>query len=121
MAFIAFPSLAKTALLKDGTSYGYVYVPAKPEKPTLLLLHGAPSSCYDWRYQIEHLPLAGYGVLAPDLLGYGDTDKPKAIEPYRLKYISSHVDELLMHEQLGEVIGIGHDWCEKRSLLRYTE
>ncbi|KAK5988354.1 Cytosolic epoxide hydrolase 2-like protein [Cladobotryum mycophilum] len=110
MASIAFPSHAKKAKLSDGTQYGYVYVPAEPGKPTLLLLHGFPSSSYDWRYQINHLPKSGYGVLVPDLLGYGDTDKPSDVESYTLKKIGVHLDELLTIEKLDKVIGVGHDF-----------
>ncbi|KAK0748922.1 hypothetical protein B0T18DRAFT_486976 [Schizothecium vesticola] len=46
MASLAFPKLAKKATLSDGTTYGCIYVPAAPSKPTFLLLHGAPSSTY---------------------------------------------------------------------------
>ena len=75
MASIAFPALAKKTTLSDGTTYGYVAsAPASPDKPTLLLLHGYPSSSFDWRHQIASLPKAGFGVIVPDLLGYGDTD-----------------------------------------------
>lgn len=109
MASIAFPHLAKAARLRDGTNYGYVYVPAQPSKPTLLLLHGFPSSSYDWRHQIARLPEAGYGVLAPDLLGYGDTDKPAEFENYKMANMCAHITELLDKERLATVIGVGHD------------
>lgn len=111
MASTAFPDLAKKAVLRDGTTYGYIHVPPRdPLKPTLLLLHGFPSSSYDWRHQITHLPAAGFGVLVPDLLGYGDTDKPDDPEKYRLANMASQVDELLSHVGLEKVIGVAHDW-----------
>ena len=54
---------------------------------------------------------AGYGVLAPDLLGYGDTDKPEGLEAYRMKRMCGHMVEILGHEGLqGKVIGVAHDW-----------
>lgn len=62
---------------------------------------------------VTWLPKAGYGVLAPDFLGYGDTDKPIAVETYQLKYICAQVDELLSKESLSTVIGVGHDWYVK--------
>ena len=112
MASLAFPNLAKKAKLSCGTTYGYVHIPAKDGKPTFLLLHGAPSSSYLWRHQIELLPKKGFGVLVPDLLGYGDTDKPKDFEKYRLtKYIAPQVVELTTKVVgLQKVIGVGHDW-----------
>ncbi|RYP25030.1 hypothetical protein DL765_000258 [Monosporascus sp. GIB2] len=111
MASTAFQSLAKKATLSDGTTYGYVAVsPSKPGKPTFLLLHSYPSSSFDWRHQIASLPAAGYGVIALDLLGYGDTDKPKDVASYRLKAMSSHISEILDREGVSRCIAVGHDW-----------
>ncbi|KAL4895459.1 putative epoxide hydrolase [Aspergillus ambiguus] len=111
MASIAFPSQSKKVTLSDGTTYGYVSVPAQsPSKPTFLLLHGYPSSCYDWRHQIVGLQKAGYGVIAPDLLGYGDTDKPTDPSAYRLKSMSAHMAEILDVEGIPRAIAVGHDW-----------
>lgn len=95
----------------DGTTYVYSYSPAVKETlPTLLLLHGYPSSRHDWRHQVSALAQIGYGVLAPDMLGMGDSDKPTNLEAYRSKRISGHLKELLDHESLSKVIGVGHDW-----------
>ncbi|KAK4171075.1 Alpha/Beta hydrolase protein [Triangularia setosa] len=111
MASIAFPKLVKKATLNDGTTYGYIYVPAASNKPTFLLLHGAPSSSYIWHHQIELLPKAGFGVFAPDLLGYGDTDKPESYEPYQMKCLVPQVYELIsMVLSIHKVIGVGHDF-----------
>lgn len=111
MASIAYPNLARKATLSDGTTYGYVHVPAAPSKPTLLLLHGAPSSSYIWRHQVEYLPKAGFGVIAPDLLGYGDTDRPQEYERYQIRYIVAQVHELVTNViGLNKVVGVGHDW-----------
>ena len=110
MASIAFPSFAKKATLSDGTTYGYVTVAATAAKPTFLLLHGYPSSCYDWRHQISSLSAAGFGVIAPDLLGYGDTDKPQDVACYRLKSMSLHMAEILDLEGVSRCIAVGHDW-----------
>ena len=111
MALTAFPSLGKTFRLTDGITYAYVYSAASSKPTTFLLLHGFPSSSYDWPHQIHDLVAAGYGVLAPDLLGYGDTDKPMELEAYRMKRMCGHVMEILEHEGLQEnVIGVAHDW-----------
>jgi len=110
MAHQAFPDLSKTLKLQDGTNYAYVRVTASHGKPTFLLLHGFPSSSYDWRHQIPQLKGAGYGVIAPDLLGYGDSDKPTDVEAYAFKRMSGHISEILDEERLEKVIGVGHDW-----------
>ncbi|KAE8158538.1 putative epoxide hydrolase [Aspergillus tamarii] len=111
MASTAFPSLAKTAQLSDGTTYGYVAVPpSTPDHVCFLLLHGYPSSSYDWRHQITGLQKAGYGVIAPDLLGYGDTDKPTDLNAYRNKTMSKHIIEILDGEGINKAVMVGHDW-----------
>ncbi|KAH8716768.1 Alpha/Beta hydrolase protein [Phaeosphaeriaceae sp. PMI808] len=95
----------------DGQTYAYDFAPAKnSSKPTLLLLHGYPGSRYDWENQITALAGGGFGVVAPDLLGFGDSSKPTAIEAYRLKSLSSHLTQILDAEGLKDVVGVGHDW-----------
>jgi pimeloyl-ACP methyl ester carboxylesterase len=51
------------------------------EGPLVLLLHGFPESWYSWRHQLAPLAEAGYHAVAPDMRGYGSSDKPEAIEP----------------------------------------
>ena len=110
MATITSPDYAKKAKLSDGTNYGYIHIPAAAGKPTLLLLHGAPSSSYIWHRQVEALPKSGLGLLVPDLLGYGDTDRPEGLEPYQLKHVVPQVYELVTKVVgLDKVIGVGHD------------
>jgi soluble epoxide hydrolase/lipid-phosphate phosphatase len=111
MASLAFPSVSKTATLSDGTRYGYVAVkPRRPGSLTFLLLHGYPSSCYDWRHQIADLSASGHGVIAPDLLGYGDTDKPSELKAYAMKSMSGQMQELLDIEDVARCIVVSHDW-----------
>jgi hypothetical protein len=45
--------------------------------PPIVLLHGFPETSYAWRYQIPELA-KNYHVIAPDLRGYGETDKPSS-------------------------------------------
>ncbi|KAL8949187.1 MAG: hypothetical protein Q9222_004682 [Ikaeria aurantiellina] len=52
----------------------------------------------------------GYGVIVPDLLGYGGTDKPMALEWYKLKSMSDDIASLLNNHQIEEVLAVGHDW-----------
>jgi soluble epoxide hydrolase / lipid-phosphate phosphatase len=111
MASVAFPSLAKKETLSDGTTYGYVAVPpSSPSKPTFLLLHGYPSSSHDWRHQIAGLRKAGCGVIVPDLLGYGDTDKPTDLNAYRMRTMCMHMAEILDCENVHRAVAVAHDW-----------
>ena len=93
----------------DGVNYTYDYVPAK-SKSTVLFLHGFPSTRRDWQHQVANLSAAGYGVIAPDLLGYGDSDRPLNIKAYNLKRMSQHLMEIVDNEKVKTVVGVGHDW-----------
>jgi len=48
--------------------------------PVVLLLHGLGSSLDTWRRNVEPLADAGFTVLAPDLPGHGDSEKPDALD-----------------------------------------
>lgn len=110
MAAIAFPQHAKALELSTGHTYSYVYIPTtNAVRPTILFLHGFPSSCYDWRHQISFFASLGYGVLAPDLLGYGGTSKPASAEEYKAKRMSAEIDQTLDHEGLQHVHAVAHD------------
>jgi soluble epoxide hydrolase / lipid-phosphate phosphatase len=111
MAFVWYPAAAKRALLPSGVTYSYVHIPAaSTHKPTILFVHGFPSSSFDWRHQIAHFAALGYGVLAPDLLGYGSTSRPSSPSAYKGKVMANHLAELLSHEKIGKVHGVAHDF-----------
>ncbi|KAI0656557.1 alpha/beta-hydrolase [Cubamyces menziesii] len=104
-----------TALYKDkkvsrGFTYHYFYHPATLGQPTLLILHGFPSSSYGWHRQVEYFRPKGYGLLIPDLLGAGDTEKPEDPQAFRMALIARDLIDLLDAEGLDKVVGIGHDW-----------
>ncbi|MEK6665643.1 MAG: alpha/beta hydrolase [candidate division NC10 bacterium] len=80
------------------------------EGPLVLLLHGFPEFWYSWRHQIPALAAAGFMVVAPDLRGFNDSDKPAGIEAYRMSQIVEDVAGLCRafgHEQ---AVVVGHDW-----------
>ncbi|KAI4214662.1 MAG: hypothetical protein LQ351_002735 [Letrouitia transgressa] len=110
MASIAFPDISRSILLPNGTTYNYVFVESRGDKPFLLFIHGYPSSSYDWRHQIHFFSDLGYGLIVPDLLGYGGTDKPQSLEAYRGKKMSEEINALLDVHKIPKVLGIGHDW-----------
>src|SRR6266699_6870400 len=43
--------------------------------PLVVLCHGFPESWYSWRHQLVALAEAGFHVVAPDMRGYGETDR----------------------------------------------
>jgi pimeloyl-ACP methyl ester carboxylesterase len=81
-------------LLVDGLNIFYREA-GDPAKPTLLLLHGYPSSSHMFRHLIPKLS-DGYHVVAPDLPGFGLTDQPPTTEfKYTYDNIASLIDKLL--------------------------
>jgi pimeloyl-ACP methyl ester carboxylesterase len=78
--------------------------------PLVLLCHGFPESWYSWRHQLKALAEAGYRAVAPDMRGYGDSDRPEQIERYTLFHLVGDMVGVL--DALGErqAVIAGHDW-----------
>jgi pimeloyl-ACP methyl ester carboxylesterase len=78
--------------------------------PLVLLCHGFPESWYSWRHQLRALAEAGFHAVAPDMRGYGQTDRPDAIDQYTLLHLVGDMVGLL--DALGEEQAViaGHDW-----------
>ncbi|KAJ4305655.1 hypothetical protein N0V90_001186 [Kalmusia sp. IMI 367209] len=105
------PSSKKSHTLTTGHTYTYTHTPPSTSiHPTFLLLHGFPTASQTWHALMHYLTAAGYGVLAPDLLGYNGTSKPVNVQEYACSKMSAHIAELLSHEKITRVIGVGHDW-----------
>jgi pimeloyl-ACP methyl ester carboxylesterase len=78
--------------------------------PAVLLLHGWPDDHRLWRHQLAALTAAGYRTIAPDLRGFGDSDKPGAIEDYGMIQIVGDLVGLLDHLDVPRAHVVGHDW-----------
>jgi len=81
-----------------------------PGAPPVLLLHGEPSWSYLYRKMIPSLIAAGLRAVAPDLVGFGRSDKPAAQEDYTYQ---RHVDWMrgfLEALDLRGVTLVGQDW-----------
>jgi pimeloyl-ACP methyl ester carboxylesterase len=76
----------------------------------VILLHGFPDSARVWRNQIPHLAHSGLQVIAPDLRGFGDSDKPTETESYALAKIVGDVLGILDEFNVKRVKVVGHDW-----------
>lgn len=75
-----------------------------------LCLHGFPELHYSWRHQMPHLARLGYRVWAPNMRGYGGTERPDGIDAYRLDSLAADVAALIGVAQADEVTLIAHDW-----------
>ncbi|MBU4317048.1 MAG: alpha/beta hydrolase [Proteobacteria bacterium] len=78
--------------------------------PVVLFLHGWPESWYSWRHQIMALANAGYRVIAPDMPGFGGTDRLPRMEDYNIITIAGYIVGLLDSIEEQSVGLIGHDW-----------
>jgi pimeloyl-ACP methyl ester carboxylesterase len=76
----------------------------------VLLLHGFPDSWRLWRHQIPALVEAGHRVIAPDLRGFGDTERPTEVEGYRMRTLVADVVGVLDTLGIERAAVVGHDW-----------
>lgn len=76
----------------------------------VLFIHGYPELWYSWRAQVPALAQAGFHAIAPDLRGYGETEKPPKIEDYAIKKIVGDIVGLLDALKIKKTIIVGHDW-----------
>ena len=78
--------------------------------PMVLMCHGFPESWYSWRHQIAALAAAGFHAVAPDMRGYGKSDRPEAIDQYTIFHLIGDLIGLLDALQAPTAIIVGHDW-----------
>jgi len=76
----------------------------------VVLLHGFPDSSFMWRNQITALTGAGFRVIAPDLRGYGDSDKPEGVENYAMHLLVQDVNGIMDALGVERAHIVGHDW-----------
>jgi haloalkane dehalogenase len=97
---------------QDGGTLRAHYLDEGPtEAPVVLLLHGEPSWCYLYRYMIPVLVDAGLRVVAPDLVGFGRSDKPTPRGEYTYARHVEWMRSLLFDElELSGVTLVCQDW-----------
>jgi epoxide hydrolase 4 len=110
------PFSGNAARWLDGAQSRYADVAAvrlhyvtKGTGPLVLLLHGFPECWYSWRHQIAALSNR-YCVVAPDLRGYNDSEKPPHVRDYRLERLAVDVVALIRHFGADQAALVGHDW-----------
>jgi pimeloyl-ACP methyl ester carboxylesterase len=80
------------------------------EGPLIVLVHGFPESWYSWRHQIPALADAGFRVAAPDVRGYGGSDRPHSIDAYTIEQLSGDIAGLIAALGARQAVVVGHDW-----------
>jgi len=76
----------------------------------VVLLHGWPDRASLWDAQSAALSAAGFRTIAPDLRGFGDSDKPVGVEQYNILTLAGDVLGLLDHFGIQKAHVVGHDW-----------
>ncbi|HEY4386400.1 MAG TPA: alpha/beta hydrolase [Ktedonobacteraceae bacterium] len=92
-------------LITNGIRMHYV---TEGTGPLIVLLHGFPEFWYSWRQQIPYLAQRGYQVVAPDLRGYNESDKPRT--GYDIPTLLRDIVGLIRGQGQEKAIIIGHDW-----------
>ncbi|KAJ6614936.1 alpha/beta-hydrolase [Mycena sp. CBHHK59/15] len=114
-------SHVKQVKTQRGFTYSYYFSPPAAGKPVIFFSHGFPSGAYLWRKQIAFFEPLGYGLVVPDLLGYGGTDKPTDPKFYVGSGLAQDVIDIFNNEGIEQAIALGHDWGSRvvSRLLNY--
>ena len=78
--------------------------------PLVVLCHGFPESWYSWRHQLAALAAAGFHAVAPDMRGYGQSDRPEEIDRYTLFHLVGDMVGVLDALKAEQAVIVGHDW-----------
>jgi len=96
---------------KDGTEIRIHHIDEGPkEGPILLAMHGQPVWSYLYSKMIPILNDAGIRVIAPDLVGYGKSDKPSSRDDYSYQNQVDWMNQWLVKNDLNDLVFFGQDW-----------
>ena len=105
-----FPYEPRFVTLADGLRVAYVEA-GPADGPTVVLVHGEPTWSYLYRTMLPVLADAGLRALAPDLVGFGRSDKPTERSAYSYAGHVGWLRETLFDAlDLREVTYLGQDW-----------
>jgi haloalkane dehalogenase len=107
-----FPYEARYAQLDGADGPRMAYVEAGPaDGPPVLLLHGEPTWSFLWRRVLPVLADAGLRAIAPDLIGFGRSDKPADVDDHtyarHVEWVRAFAFDAL---DLRDLTLVGHDW-----------
>jgi pimeloyl-ACP methyl ester carboxylesterase len=77
--------------------------------PLMLMIHGFPEFWYSWRHQIPVMA-ERFKVVAPDMRGYNQTEKPVGVGQYRLDVLTADVAGLIKALGYEKAVVVAHDW-----------
>lgn len=76
----------------------------------VLMIHGFPDSARLWRNQVPAVVDAGYRAIAPDVRGFGRSDKPEDVSAYQLSVLAADMVAVLDNAGVEAAHVVGHDW-----------
>jgi epoxide hydrolase 4 len=94
------------SIATNGIKLHYV---TQGEGPLMLMLHGFPEFWYSWRHQIPEFA-SDYKVVAVDLRGYNDSEKPPDKSAYVMAEFVKDVKGVIQGLGYESCILVGHDW-----------
>ncbi|XP_011405812.1 PREDICTED: epoxide hydrolase 4-like [Amphimedon queenslandica] len=81
-----------------------------PSKPLMLFVHGFPEFWFSWQYQLKEF-CNDYRVVAIDMRGYGETDKPAGVRNYTIEILKEDIVQLIkVLSPDRKCILVAHDW-----------
>lgn len=96
---------------EDGSDLRIHHLDEGPaDGPLVLCMHGQPVWSYLYRKMIPYLTAAGMRVIAPDLPGYGKSDKPAAREDYSYERQVEWMGKWLEQNDFSDITFFGQDW-----------
>jgi pimeloyl-ACP methyl ester carboxylesterase len=99
--------LARERVTANGLTFAVV---DQGQGDPVVLLHGFPDSADLWRHQIPALADAGFRVIAPDLRGFGESDKPESVDEYLIPTLMMDVAGIMDALGVAQAHVVGHDW-----------
>jgi pimeloyl-ACP methyl ester carboxylesterase len=86
-----------------------LHVAEQGQGPLVILCHGFPECWYSWRHQLGALAKAGFRAVAPDLRGYGRSDRPEEVEKYTILHDIGDIVGLVDALGAEQAVIAGHD------------
>jgi haloalkane dehalogenase len=105
------PHYAEVTDKDTGTQLRLHYIDEGPrDAPPVLLMHGEPSWSYLYRKFVPPLVAAGHRVIAPDLIGFGKSDKPADRADYTYERHVQWMSDWLLQLDLNDITLFCQDW-----------
>lgn len=93
-------------IISNGVNLHYV---TQGTGPLMLMLHGFPEFWYSWRHQIPEFA-KNYKVVALDLRGYNESDKPQQLSAYEMSELIQDIAGVIQGLGYDRCVLVGHDW-----------